>query len=326
MTSTAGKFTFAALAIILASAAGCNGKSICPSIDKAVSVETVVEDYNANAAKIPRLWSYAKVAMTFRKNPGELGFTIGSTSPLASPNARLFLTKAADRLGPQDFFLQTKEAGKEIARLGVSLRDSVYYMWFNAGDRKLALTGQLVLAGAPGLAAMPLDPTQLLGVLSICELPTDLTQPPLVAQTISTDPCAYVLTYIDRQPISNKLLFKREIYFDRREGVPRQPFMVKIFDDHGRAVLTAKMKNYQPIRLEDVVDESATPPVMPTDIRLTWHKSGSELRMVLSGMTTADKVDPEAYRFYDRLPATLKGSVRRLQPKLPSRPGNAEKK
>jgi hypothetical protein len=164
----------------------------------------------------------------------------------------------------------------------------------------------LDLAGAPGIKAMSIDPTQLLSVLSVCELPAPQQDVPFVGQTISTDPCAYVLTYADRQPITGKLLFKREVYFRWSLSKTRRPFMVKLLDERGIGVLTARMKDYRPVKLADVNDPSDEAPMMPTDIRMTFTKSGGELRLKLTGMTTADRVDPEAYRFWDRLPRGLR--------------------
>ena len=296
--------------------------SLCPPAKDALPIEQIVGEYNHNALRVPRLWARAKVAMTFRKSPGSLGFTVGSTSPLAESNALLLLDKTvsqapqASRVGRhRDFFLVIKEMGQEIARLGISTQDKVYYMWSQLGENRSALAGDLTLAGAPNIPGMPIDPTQLLSVLCVDELPADLTRPPLVAQSISCDPCAYILTVLDRQPLTNKLLFKREIYFDRRKGKPLRPLMVKVFDERGRRTLTATMKNWQPIEMLDVEDDLADPPAeMPTDIHLVCEETGAELHLVLSEMTTEDKVIPAGYLFWDRLPAALKPHVQTLRP------------
>jgi hypothetical protein len=276
-------------------------------------IEKVVSDYNANAYRIPRLWARADATFTLRKKPGELGFNWSS-------RGLLLLNKSERRLDPQDFVLLLREAGQEVGRFGISTADKAYYVWFQMGDKNLCRYGLLPFAGAPGIAEMPIDPTQLPGALCICELPHDQTRAPFVAQSVSGDPCAYVLTYIDRQPISNKLLLKREIYFDRLadriDGMlaprPCRPFLMKIYDSLGRKVLTAEMKDYQQIMLEDVKDAAAPAPVMPTDIRLTWHETGSEMHLKLSEMTTADKVDPAAFLFWKRLNPAMRSGAKQV--------------
>lgn len=311
---------FAFLPIVLTVLAGCELTSRCPSIDEAAPLDVVVADYNANASRIPRLWSYARVAATFRETPSDLGVSWGSTSPLAEPNARLFLTKQADPLAPPEFLLLIKEAGREVSRLGMSTADNAYYFWYLFGDHAGGLWGQLDRAGAPNLRDLPIDPTQLLAALAVMELPSRQLGPPFVIQSYATDPCAYVLTFIDRQPITGKLLARREMYFDRREGKPRMPIRVMIYDDRGREVLRADLADYQPVHSPDTRNDQPQP-VMPTDIRLHWRKTGSEMHITLEGMTTEDRVVPEAYLLWDRLPGPLKGRLEQVDKHLPASPG-----
>ncbi len=304
--------------LLAVSAACCTActTGICPDTRTAAPVERVVAAHNANAARIPRLWARAEVSVTFREAPSDLGFTWRS----GEATSYLLLDKTlSDREdGPADFALIIRETIKEIGRVGISTAEGVYYMWTDFGDRSACRYGRLDRAGAPGIKEIPVDPLQLLGVLSVCRLPADFTKPPLVAQTYSSDPCAYVLTFIDRQPVSNKLLFKREVFFERTADVvdgdtverPRRPFMVRIFDDRGRRVLTARMADYRLVTLDDGGGgEDTAPPVMPTEITLRWEETGTEMHLSLSDMTTADKVIPEAYLFRDRLPAHLRGAA-----------------
>ena len=295
--------------------ASCS-QPICPDTKSAVPLEDVVARYNVNASKIPRLWARAEVSMTFREKPSDLGFTWRS----GEPTSYLLLDKMMAKKNNSkhvDFTLIVKETINEIARVGISTQEGVYYSWMNFGKNSQCQYGRLPLAGAPGVTKIAVDPTQLLAVLAVCALPADSTTLPMIAQTYSSNPCAYVLTVVDRQPVSNKLLFRREIYFDRSvERVdgklvekPRRPFLVRIFDDMGRAVLTGRMNGYKHIAIEDVDDESKLP-TMPTDINLRFEETGAEIRLQLSDMTTEDKVIPEAYLFVDRLPERLKGKQR----------------
>jgi hypothetical protein len=303
------------LAAIPLGVAGC--KAPHPPLETVVSMEQVVAEYNANATRIPRLWARAEVS--FKKDAAGLPMNL---------DGLLVLQKSPDRLGPQDFFLKLKEAGQELGRIGVSMADHAYYLWLRAGDQQQCLWGRLSLAGAPGIEGLPIDPTQLQSVLAICEMPPSQTDPPFVGQTVSFDPCAYVLTYVDRQPVTGRLLFKRELYFVWSETEPRRPFLLRLLDGRGRPVLKARMQNYKPVQLEDVEDDGP-PPVMPTDIRITWRQTGAELHLKLSSMTTADKVDPVAYRFWQWLPPGLRDRARQVDEGLaapkPATKGACEK-
>ncbi len=273
-----------------------------PPLETLLPVEAVVAEYNANAARIPRLWARAQI--TYKENALAL--------PM-SADGLLVLQKGADRSAPADFFLKFKEAGEELGRLGVSTQDEAYYLWFRAGRQRRCLWGRLATAGAENIEELPIDPTQLLSVLSICELPTGQTSVPFVAQRIQFDPCAYVLTYVDRQPITGRFQFRREVFLRWSRTEPRRPFRVRLLDERGLAVLSTEMKDYQPVATDD-----ATEPRMPTDIRLRWRETGGELHLKLSQMTTADRVDPEAYRFWRWLPDELRGRARQVDAKCPS--------
>lgn len=271
--------------------AGCRLEH--PPIETLVTMSQVISEYNSNAAKVPRLWARAQIVMTYRENPNEVGISWGST--MDDPNGLLMLKKTANPDAPKDFMLQIQELGERFGQLGMSTVDGAYYFWLNIGGERKCSWGHLKLAGAPGIVGMPIDPTQLLAVLGVCELPADQTRPPFVGQTISFDPPAYVLTFIDRQPVTGKFKFRREIYFRWSQTKARRPFMVKIFNDLGLVVLTAEMKDYREIAIEGINDDAGPAPVMPTDIKLTWHETGSELHLVLSEMTTIEKGSTDVF-------------------------------
>ena len=100
----------------------------------------------------------------------------------------------------------------------------------------------------------------------------------------ASETAAYVLTYIDRQPLSRRIGFTREIYFNWDNTGVRRPFLVKLYDRGGEPVLTARLRNYRPI-----ATDGGEPAVMPTDIDLAWQDSASRLHLHLSEMTDADK-------------------------------------
>ncbi|MBL7134278.1 MAG: hypothetical protein ISS78_09285 [Phycisphaerae bacterium] len=290
------------MAICALGAAFC-GCVRCP--DTHVSIDHLVRDYNSNAAAVPRLWARVKMDITLAD---EKGRTFAWSS--ATPNGLLVLAKSANRLGPHDFVLIGREMGQELFRVGASLTEGVYYCWYRFGGKAVALWGRQELAGAPGIKALPMEPYQLLAVLGICELPADLTKLPTVAMAMSRNPCAYVLTYVDREPISNRITFRSQMYFRWSDTEPRRPFLINFFSPDGRRVMAARMENYKPVEIVDVKKPPPGPVVMPTDItiEICGRQKGPirRIHMVLSKMTTADKWQRSAVRFGENLPPGIK--------------------
>ncbi len=292
-------FIYILLAAAAVSATGC----ACP--DTFVSLDTLVQEYNANAAAVPRLWARAKIAVTITDPDSGLALTWGSASPAASPNSWLVLGKnESNKLGPHDFAIIGKEMGQTIFKLGSSIGQQVYYFWYNVGDNGEAWVGRSEFAGAPGVA-VPLDPNQLLAVLAVCELPDDFTNIPTAALTMNSEPCAYVLTYIDRQPVSNRILFTRRVYFHWSDTLPRRPYRAEFFDADGQIVMHAEMKDYQPVATTEGNDKVR--PVMPTDIKISWPQTKTEIHMVLSDMTTEDKWDRDICN--PKIPDTIRDRI-----------------
>lgn len=270
--------------LVVATGSGCCDNA-CPDIKTIVPVHQVVGEYNKNASQIDQFWAKAKIKVTVPK--AGIPFSWGSTDPNAEPNGLLMLFKNEDnKLGPHDFVLIGRETGIEVFRLGCYVADDVYYFTFGRGEESTFIHGRISLAGAPGVRGLPIDPLQVPAVLGICELPDDFTQPPLVTQTMNVTPgeCAYVLTYIDRQPITNRLLARREVYFRWSDCERRRPFMVKLFDNRGVRVMTAEMADYARVKL-DGDDDEATGPLMPTDIRISWPDQGTSVEIALDRMT-----------------------------------------
>jgi len=282
-------------AFMLAAISGC---ARCP--ETFVSMQQLVGEYNANAAAVPRLWARAKLAVTVDRDG--MPYTWGSTSPLASPNGLLLLGKGHRKTGPHNFVLIGREtAAVEMFRLGSNVAEGVYYLWYRLGQIGGVWWGRQEFAGAPGIEALPIDPNQLIAVLGICDLPDRFDAPPTVCMAMDATPgqCAYVLTYMDRQPITGNILFRREMYFRWSDTQPRRPFKINIFDNDGRRVMTASLSKYEPIDSPDAPPDTQLP-VMPTDIELEWIAWPGRpavirsIHLVLSEMTTAERGDPEA--------------------------------
>ncbi len=282
------------LLVALLAAGGCEP---CP--EKLLSLDELVGEYNANAEAVPRLWARAEMSVTIDA-PNTPAFTWRS----GSPTCLLLLKKGPKKLGPHDFVLIGREtAAVELFRIGSSTEQGVYYFWYRFGDRGGAWFARH--AGAPGARQLPVDPMQLLGVLAVCALPQDATRLPAVVVGMQNTPgdCAYVVTLIDRQPVTNRLLLKREVHFRWSDTEPPRPYKVNLFDSAGRRVMTAHLKNYAPVDCRDLDDPPDHQPVMPTDIEIVRNPfPGVEtfvrrIHLILSEMTAQDKWDRAACDF-----------------------------
>jgi len=283
-----GKSGLASLwaAVLLLVAAGCNPVPI-----EKVEMPILVADYNVNAAKVPQLWSRAKVEVTIPRDIGS--FTWGSTSGLAANNGYLVLFKNG-AAGPHDFVLIGKEGPEEIFRLGSSTGEDAYYLWFKAGDKSGAWIGRLNGAGTPRGGDMPFNPTEFLSVLGIVELP---------GSSAARD------VWMDKNPWHKEHYYvltetfptgKREMYFEwpMKLADPRPLRRVVMYDKANRAVMTANLSNYQTIA-------DANGAQMPTDITIDWVGANGRtttLALALSAMTAAPKAERSIVTLADHMP------------------------
>jgi len=285
----------------LLAAAGCCTE---PRPETMLSLPELVAAHNANAAQVPHLWARARIQATFPavlESGAKIPVSWGSTSPLASPNGLLLMAKGPDPLGQHDFVLIGREtAAVELFRVGASLEEGVYYFWYGFGDKRGAYWGRNDYAGAAGAGGMPVNPHDLLAVLNVTMMPDDLTKLPAVAMTMRTTPCeyAYVVSHIDRDPITQQILFRRETLLTWSDDEPARPFEMNFFDANGLRVMTAKLSDY---KLIAAAAPAKTHIVMPTDIEIVWPEADSHMHIVLSEMSTKP-VPSAAFRFSDHAP------------------------
>jgi hypothetical protein len=263
--------------------AGCCTPPACPQTAR--SLDEVVDAYNANAAAAPRLWARAKITVKLADALAAFSLDTGN----------LILSKSDKPLGPHDFVIIGREGGTEVMRLGSSLSEGLWYYWYGAQGKAGGAYGRLDSAGGPNSSG-GIDPLQLLAVLCLVEMPPRQVQVPAVIMTLQPgvpgcndwkEPCAYVLSYIDRQPVTGRILMRRQVYFLWDDKAPARPFRVDFIAPDGRRVMTAELKDYQP-----VAGTGPAPAMMPTDITISEvAQSGRKtsgvqrIRLQLSEMT-----------------------------------------
>ena len=280
------------------------GGCVQPCPTDMLSPAELIAGYNRNADAAPRLWARARIAVTLVDAKGRQ-FTWGSVSPLAEASGLLLLAKSPAEPSRPDFVLIGRQTGTELFRLGHSAAQGVYYFWYSFGDRAGAWFGLDKFAGAPGVESLPIDPMQLLSLLCIVPLPSDPTELPAAVVTMRDCPgdCAYVVTYVARQAVSNRILFRREAYFRWSSGQPPRPYRVDILDAAGRRVLTGELSDWRPVDVSTLDEPPAVPPIMPTRIDVAARPAAEgqpavrRICLVLSEMTAADKWRRTACRF-----------------------------
>ncbi len=253
---------------------GCTQQ--CPKAS--VPMDQLVAEYNANAQKAPQLYARVEISLHLVAPDGRASDWSG--------DGTLLMEKGDNKLGPHYFVVSGRESGQDLFRLGCDPSDDVYYLWYHFGGKGQLWRGRQSVAGAPGVR-MPLDPNQLLSVLAITQLPDDFRKLPTVCMTLQDDPgtrcaprpCSYVLTYIDRQALSDRITSQREMYFAWSDTQPRRLFQVSFIDAAGRRAMNATVGNYQEVETGD-----NDRPLMPTEISVSWPQTGSWIRLKLSKM------------------------------------------
>ena len=142
--SSSAKMLAVFAAAVACIAAGC-GVSACPKT--ALSREQLVRQYNANSAGVPRLWARVRIDMNLTDADGK---NVQWGSSLGSPNGLLLLAKDGASQQPGFLLRGTMPGGNELFRMGASRSESLYYLWYNAGNNRRAWLGRTELAGAPG--------------------------------------------------------------------------------------------------------------------------------------------------------------------------------
>lgn len=256
-----------------------------------VSLDTLISEYNTNAEAIPRVWAYADIEyIPIHDATGLAGV------PISIEDGLLLLSKNPENAqGPHNFCLIGRETmSYEIFRVGVSVAQGKYYMWMRS-PKKNAMWGKTQLAGAEGVKLLPIDPLGIVSILGVSLIPDDLTNLPAVTLEMDTIPgqFAYVLSYIDHQPINNKIGLRRKMYFTWSDSDARKLYKVDFIDNRGRMVMSANIDDYKPIDVSEMEDPPNLQPKMPTRFKIAWFNDRQQItnkvRIKLADMTAEKK-------------------------------------
>jgi hypothetical protein len=306
-------------AILLASTGCCNVN--CPDPSSLVGVETVVDEYNHNADKAPYLWARAHVKILVH-DPAT-GIPVFRYGDLVGDfNGLVLLDKNPDDpAGAPNFLLKVSEpGGYTVFAMGNSLADGMFHLWYRQNEPK-AWIGRTQMAGAAG-TGLPIDPLLLANVFTIKPLP-ELTALPTVVQRIQTQcKCAYVLTYVDRRPLSGKILARSEYVFPWKTKGPGKLETIRFLDPVGMTAMEARIGDYRSIDTSEMEQPPEVPPVLAHRIQLTafdpkTRNRSMTLEIHLENASTKAVLYSAACRLENAVPSDVLSGARNVQSNRP---------
>lgn len=216
---------------------------------------------NANADKVPSLRAGADVEIRFIRE--------GEEQKHRLRDGLLLLLKDPTRAeGVPSFLLRAVYVSEPYFGAGVDAAAGEYYGWLDLprGYASAARWGNLADVNRPDFESMPVDPTDLLSVLTVLPWPLRDPERPMLSLP-KDDPCLYDLLFFSRAGQEGRVQLRRQVWMDRTV-VPPRPSRVWVFDAAGRVTVDATLRDYQHIDVPGL--NAAERPVMPTDILLRY--------------------------------------------------------
>jgi hypothetical protein len=215
----------------------------------------VVEQVNANNARIPTLWAKGYFEATIVDEKQKRQFVNG--------DAVLLLRKPHEfrMVGRKDVAGQVFELGTTEDEYWMIVRPEADTMWWGTYDNLEDADPTLI----------PVRPDLLMQVLAVADIETDLTRDPAPVMRFNNDADAYMLVWVYRGP--NRLIAQREVWYDRQTKLPE---LVLLFDEHGRIVVRAYLSDHQPIENDPASAKVAN------RLRLFFPDTGTKMDMRLN--------------------------------------------
>lgn len=173
-----------------------------------------------------------------------------------------------------------------ISIFDLGANDDIY--WFNVPEADTLWYGKVASAAAR-TSGLPISPTLIGDVLGVGTLNVDLLAQPVPTMRFNPDYDAYMLTW--SQPIGDRWVTLREVWYDRRTFEPRR---IWLFDHDGRVALKAKLGEFAPLDGDD-----ANAPRTARLYDLMFPETGSRLVLKLDDVRAQRNGTPNrlTYRF-----------------------------
>ena len=138
---------------------------------------------------------------------------------------------------------------------------------------------------------LPVSPQLLADVLGVATLNLDLLAQPVPTVRFNPDYDCYMLSW--HQPIADRWVTLREVWYDRKSFEPRR---IWLFDRDGRVVLRARLDRFSAMRTKR---GDASPPVTARAFDLFFPETGSQFTFELDEVREerGGRPNPASYRF-----------------------------
>lgn len=131
---------------------------------------------------------------------------------------------------------------------------------------------------------LAIRPDLLLEVLGVLDIETNFNQLPVPTMRFNRDMHMYMFTWNTRLP--DRWIVEKEVWYDRETFLPQ---LINLFDDHGRVILRAYLKDHEAIE--------ARPQKIATRFELFFPETKSTLNMRLTDVKEKFKNIPNDATF-----------------------------
>jgi hypothetical protein len=139
---------------------------------------------------------------------------------------------------PEDLLLTAKVVTEDAFTVG----SNAERYWFTVPRENTMWWGEKANFSAQKARDIPIRPDLLLEVLGILDVETNFKQPPVPVMRFNRDEQAYMFLWA--APLPDRWIALKEVWYDRETKLPR---LVNLFDENGRVILRAYLKDHGPI-------------------------------------------------------------------------------
>jgi len=268
--------------------AGCCTKAAREPYYGATSrMADVVNVVNRNSDQVVSLWANIS-DFTAEVNDN------GSTHSVSGSGVLIF-RRPGDLLlrGSKEFVGPIFELGSNPETYWMQLIPKVETSWF----------GQYKHLGKPCVQRLPIQPDMLVEVLGVSTFNTNFLQQPVPVMTFNHELDAYEFTFNAR--LQDRWFATKRISYDRATQLP---IRVVIFDENGRTVVQADLKNHVAAEVVDVPKEQW--PKVASQYDLTFPETKTKLSLTLSDVALTHGKVPNDRTF--KMPAAGSWSTEKV--------------
>lgn len=232
------------------------------------SMAQVVQDVNANNAKIPTLWASHYYEATVVGEDERSHYVNGD-------GVILYRSPQADR-GRGMMVVGNKPAVGSVFEIGTT--EDRYWLKV-VPEMDTMWHGEYRHLGKPCVRPIPIRPDLVAEVLGIGTIGTNFTEWPAPVMRFNNDADAYMFVWVVPAPAPPaRLIAQREVWYDRQT---KRPTTVLLFDDKGRVQVRAYLTKYVQVEVDEETPREQWPWVAG-DYRLFFPETGTKMLFELN--------------------------------------------